>query len=237
MNNKMIFILGSTSYQNESLAYYLEHERGIECQILPPDCEIVSKSAETNWESRLFLLDCSDMGVERYFTHPQLGADRLPFQHPVSIFNARRDSGIEEKALLTGVKGIFYKEMPLGVFIDAILEILDGGTWFPEDMMVKWISRQRRRVIVPVKDKLFLSSREVEILGKLCGGLTNDEIAEELCISLYTVKTHLQNIYRKIKVNNRTQAIIWSAKNLVRNQVDLSWLGDTHVERTAVGNH
>jgi DNA-binding NarL/FixJ family response regulator len=175
--------------------------------------------------------------VERYFTHPQSGEGRPPFQYPVLIYNARRDSGIEEKALQSGVKGVFYDGISLDRFIDGILEILDGGYWFPDDIMAKLISRQRQRVIVPVKEKSFLSSREVEILEKLAGGLTNDEIGEELHISLCTVKTHLQNIYRKIKVNSRTQAIIWSAKNLAKNQIDLSWLGKTHVERKAAGNH
>ena len=174
--------------------------------------------------------------MERYFTHPESGAHQPPFQQSVSIFNASRDSGIEEKALQIGVRGIFYEGTPLGVLINGLLEILDGGHWFPHDMMVKLISRQRRRVIVRVKEKPFLSSREVEILEKLATGLTNDEIAEELHISHCTVKTHLQNIYRKIKVNSRTQAIVWSAKNLARNPIDLSWLGETHVERKVACN-
>jgi LuxR family transcriptional regulator of csgAB operon len=237
MSGKEIFILGSQNYKNEILAHYLEHERGIRCRILPPDGALVSGSADTNAEAALFLIDCSETGVERYFLHLQLDGDRPPFQHPVSIFNARRDSGIEEKALQTGVKGIFYEGLPLEVFIEGILEILNGGIWFPEDLIVRWISSHRRRVILHIKEKPFLSSREVEIIGKLAEGLTNDEIAEQLHISLFTVKTHLQNIYRKIKVTKRTQAILWVSKNLARNQVDLSWLGETDVERKAVSHH
>jgi len=237
MNNKAIFILGSRNYQNEILAHYLEHERGIKCRILPPDCELVSGSVETNGESPLFLIDCSETGVERYFTNPRLDGGRPSFRHPVSIFNARRDIGIEDKALQAGVKGIFYEGLPLEVFIEGILEILNGGIWYPEDLMVRWISSHRRHVILPAKEKPFLSSREVEIIGKLSGGLTNDEIADHLHISLFTVKTHLQNIYRKIKVTNRMQAIIWASKNLAGPQIDLSWLGERDVERKAVGHH
>lgn len=237
MTHREIFILGSQNFQNQILAHYLEHERGIPCRILPPGCEPVSACAETNGGSPLFLIDCSEAGVERYFMHPQPDGDRPPFRHPVSIFNARRDSGIDEKALQIGVRGIFYEGLPLEVFIEGILEVLNGGTWFPEDLMAKWISSHRKQVILPAKEKPFLSSREIEIIGKLAMGLTNDELAEHLHISLFTVKTHLQNIYRKIKVSNRMQAVIWASKHLAGNRVDLSWLGERDVERKAVGHH
>ena len=51
-----------------------------------------------------------------------------------------------------------------------------------------------------------LSAREHEILGTLCRGSTNSDIAEALEISLFTVKNHLKRIFRKIGVSNRTQA-------------------------------
>lgn len=93
MSGKEIIILGSQNYQNEILAYYLEHEKGIECRILPPDCGLATGHSGANRGSRLFLIDCSKADVARYFMHPPLDGDRPAFQHPVSIFNTRRDSG------------------------------------------------------------------------------------------------------------------------------------------------
>lgn len=237
MKGKEILILGSPNYQNQILANYLEREKGIRCRILPPDCDLVEKGVETSGRSPLFLIDCSESGVERYFLRSRPGGSRSSFQHPVSIFNARRDSGIEDQALQSGVKGIFYEELPLEVFIEGLLEILEGGIWFPEDLMARWISRHRKRVLLPAREKPFLSSREVEIIGALSEGLTNDEIAERLHISLHTVKTHLQNVYRKINVTNRMQAILWASRNLADSRVDLSWLGEKDVERKAAGHH
>lgn len=52
-----------------------------------------------------------------------------------------------------------------------------------------------------------LSDREIEVLKLLERGLSNQQIAEELFISTNTVKAHLKNIYGKLGVNNRVQAI------------------------------
>jgi len=53
-----------------------------------------------------------------------------------------------------------------------------------------------------------LTARENEILGLLAEGMTNPQIAEDLVIGAGTVKTHTLNIYRKLDVANRTQAIV-----------------------------
>ncbi len=52
-----------------------------------------------------------------------------------------------------------------------------------------------------------LSEREIEVLERMAEGLTYQEIAEELCISPHTVKTHSRNIYAKLDVGNRTLAV------------------------------
>jgi LuxR family maltose regulon positive regulatory protein len=52
-----------------------------------------------------------------------------------------------------------------------------------------------------------LSEREIEVLQLIAEGLTNPEIAARLILSLYTVKSHTRNIYGKLDVNNRTQAV------------------------------
>ena len=52
-----------------------------------------------------------------------------------------------------------------------------------------------------------LSDREVEVLNLIAKGSTNQEIAQELILSLYTVKSHARNIYSKLGVKNRTEAV------------------------------
>lgn len=52
-----------------------------------------------------------------------------------------------------------------------------------------------------------LSGRELEVLLNIANGLTNQEIADKLFVSLNTIKTHTTNIYSKLGVKNRTQAV------------------------------
>jgi LuxR family maltose regulon positive regulatory protein len=66
----------------------------------------------------------------------------------------------------------------------------------------------------PISDELLdpLSDREYEVLNLLVAGLTNPEIADQLVISVGTVKTHVHNIYSKLDVRNRAEAISRAAK-------------------------
>lgn len=57
------------------------------------------------------------------------------------------------------------------------------------------------------KPESLLSERELEVLTVLSSGLSNKEIAERLCISIATVKTHMIKIYAKLEVSNRTEAV------------------------------
>jgi len=64
-----------------------------------------------------------------------------------------------------------------------------------------------------IETKHILSEREIDVLMEIMKGASNKEIAECLCISLATVKSHIINIYSKFQVNNRVAAIE-TAKNL-----------------------
>jgi NarL family two-component system response regulator LiaR len=56
-------------------------------------------------------------------------------------------------------------------------------------------------------EKLKISKRELEVLELIATGLSNQEIADKMFVSLNTVKTHLSNLFLKLEVNRRTQAI------------------------------
>jgi DNA-binding NarL/FixJ family response regulator len=58
-----------------------------------------------------------------------------------------------------------------------------------------------------------VTPREEQVLRHVALGLSNDEIARSLQISVETVKEHVQNLLRKLAVNDRTQAAVWAVKS------------------------
>lgn len=56
---------------------------------------------------------------------------------------------------------------------------------------------------------LRLSPRETEVLGLIAGGLSNEQIADHLYLSINSIKTHARNLFRKLGVGGRTQAAVW----------------------------
>ena len=63
-----------------------------------------------------------------------------------------------------------------------------------------------------------LSKREVQVLALMSTGMLNKEIAEQLDISLDTVKKHTKNIYAKLNLRNRTEAVGYILKSKVNNK-------------------
>ena len=61
-------------------------------------------------------------------------------------------------------------------------------------------------------DGIPLTNRELQVLRHVALGLSNREIGQSLGISIETVKEHVQNILRKLDVNDRTQAAVWAVR-------------------------
>jgi DNA-binding NarL/FixJ family response regulator len=64
----------------------------------------------------------------------------------------------------------------------------------------------------PRSEETSLTHREVQVLKHVALGLSNKEIAQSLDISVETVKEHVQNLLRKLGLNDRTQAAVWAVK-------------------------
>ena len=118
------------------------------------------------------------------------------------------------RAIQAGATGYVLKERDDVEVALAIRSILRGGA--PIDPFVareilKQISIPTISVTVeqnrPAADQETLTQREQEILSLVAQGLSNREIAEQLCVSRYTVESHIKHIYRKLSVSKRTKAV------------------------------
>jgi LuxR family maltose regulon positive regulatory protein len=107
-----------------------------------------------------------------------------------------------------GYLRIFVDEGP--PIAELLEKVLDTKTAVPRAYMKKLLSAFRLNKLAIEDDALVenLSERELYVLRLIAAGLSNKKIMEELFLSLSTVKTHIRNIYSKLNVHSRTEAII-----------------------------
>ena len=214
LTNKQIYVVGPRRFQNELIAKFLEQETGAKCV---PKLSIQHISVTNNKKvgtQRQVLWDCLGKDLETLVVEIESYGKRLLAQDLVTFFNVPQGLGIEERTVMLGVRGFFYEHDSLDVFLKGIRAIFDGELWLPRKIMMKCILKNKSREPFPNGYRIPLTQRENEILAIVAVGATNEEIADRLCISPHTVKTHLYNIFKKISVPNRLQAALWAAKNL-----------------------
>lgn len=110
-------------------------------------------------------------------------------------------------ALKSGADGYILKNSSIEVMMASIKELFEGGSPMSPFIARKVISYMR---IENSNDQLVnsLTKREYEILSLLAQGFQYKEVANQLSVSLETIKKHVQNIYKKLHVQNRTEAIL-----------------------------
>jgi DNA-binding NarL/FixJ family response regulator len=122
----------------------------------------------------------------------------------VLLLTAFADGESIQAALQHGAEGFALKTESPTQTIEAIRQVAQGRLVFPRTAQ-RWMSLYRQ----PADTGPDLSQRELEVLDKLAKGLPNAEIASELAVSENTVRFHLKNIYEKLNVTNRTEAVAW----------------------------
>ena len=103
-------------------------------------------------------------------------------------------------AILLGVRGIVPKDVSPNLIVQCIREVHAGRLW-----LGKGTTTLTERLQVAEPEGGPLTPREVEIVRHVCAGLKNKQIAERLHIGEGTVKTHLHQIYDKLKLRGRLQ--------------------------------
>jgi DNA-binding NarL/FixJ family response regulator len=122
----------------------------------------------------------------------------------VLVLSAFSDGDTLQAALEAEADGFALKTEPPQQVIAAIRQVYNGQLVFPQAAR-RWLRTRRQPPATTSADEL--SEREAAVLALVAQGLTNTQIAQRLSISDNTVKFHLQNIYSKLGVTNRTEAV------------------------------
>lgn len=125
------------------------------------------------------------------------------------------------QAMQSGADGYVFKSQVSEQLLDAIASIMQNQIYLPPEVATGFFRRfQKTQASLPshIGQPCNLSERENDVLYWLVQGASNEEVAKQLYISVATVKAHLTNIFLKLQVTSRTQAIVAAIKmNLVQS--------------------
>ncbi len=142
---------------------------------------------------------------------------QIKAQHPeisVLIFSAYDDDQFVFSLVEAGAAGYLLKSIRGRELVNAVRSVYAG-----ESVLHPTIARKVLNRFAPTADKPqqqllldVLTQREIEVLKLATRGLSNQDIADELCLSLRTVQAHLGHIFNKLKVSSRTEAVVHALK-------------------------
>jgi DNA-binding NarL/FixJ family response regulator len=149
------------------------------------------------------------------------GLDILPelknLQTPpkVLVLTGARDPEVHQLCVRLGAKGLVQKESASETLVKAIEKVYAGEIWFDRNMMSSLLNnvlnQKNSKLDDPEAMKMaLLTEREREVVGLVCLGLKNKQIAERLFISDTTVRHHLTSIFSKLEVSDRLELVIYS---------------------------
>lgn len=149
----------------------------------------------------LVLLDLQLADSSGFDTLVRIGGARPGL--PVAIVSATENPEAYRKALSLGAVGYLPKSLPLDTLGAALARLISGESWFPDEL-----EDTSETEDTPAARLATLTPAQRRVLSGLSEGLLNKQIAYEMDISEATVKAHMTAIFRKLGVNNRTQALL-----------------------------
>jgi two-component system nitrate/nitrite response regulator NarL len=131
------------------------------------------------------------------------------------FLSARDDSRTVYRAISFGADAYLPKSSTAAEIVDVVLAVARGETVISPSLQfgLAWEIRLRR----PTDDRPILSTRELEVLRLAADGLSAVEIGQRLHLSKTTVRTHLQHVYEKLGVGDRTAAVAQALRSGLLN--------------------
>jgi DNA-binding NarL/FixJ family response regulator len=182
----------------EGYAFLIGNTSGYKIAGTYPSVEDALKKIEGD-DPDVILLDVELPGISGVESLPKL-KKLLPETH-ILILTVYEQEALIFKALGNGAAGYLTKNTQPEKIIAAIHEVMDGGGPMSANIARMVISSFKRNESSP------LTRRETEILEQIATGKSRKRIADELFIDLETVKSHIKNIYHKLDVHSKADAI------------------------------
>jgi DNA-binding NarL/FixJ family response regulator len=132
----------------------------------------------------------------------------------ILILSAYKDADLVMGLLREGARGYLLKEESMNTIARAIRDVMDGKKIFSTDIieLLQQAALGDKETTDEKRAMATLTEREREVLALMVKGMNNAAIAKQLYISERTVKYHIGNIYGKLGVENRTEAVLLALK-------------------------
>ena len=174
-----------------------------------PDLQVVGQAREEDSigmllkkeKPQVLLLDYEGLGPSSEAMIPRLR--RAAPATRILVLATRSSDETVERVLRVGAAGLFGKQLSLATLVQAIRAVAAGELWANRRVTAQAIERLADDSGRDSGSSRNLTGRESEIAEAVARGLRNKEIARRLDISEKTVKSHLNNIFRKLQVDNR----------------------------------
>jgi len=131
--------------------------------------------------------------------------ERFPDIKVVMLTSSESDSHLY-RAVELGASGYLLKNLDASQLFESLGRVMKGEAAMTPEMASRLLKGIARRSTDPTRGEEALTGRELTVLRMVAVGQSNSEIAEQLCISVHTVKTHIRSILDKLRLENRTQA-------------------------------
>jgi DNA-binding NarL/FixJ family response regulator len=122
----------------------------------------------------------------------------------VVMLTGSGDSDTVARAIEAGVSGFLVKSQSIGRVVDAVRRVHDGEALFSHGMLRQAVERMGQP---RAGDNYGLTDRELEVLQLLATGLSTDDIAGKLVVSIHTVRNHIRNLLAKLGAHSRVEAV------------------------------
>ena len=140
-----------------------------------------------------------DLQMER---HTLADIETLARRVPIVVLTASEVPADAVTAIRRGARAVVFKRFAVETLMDAIRTVAANQVWLPSSLQTHMATELRR------PSTSLLSPREEEVVRYVALGLRNAEVAAKLSISEQTVKTHLNNIFRKLAVRDRVELVL-----------------------------
>jgi len=212
MDKICVFLIEDNSLLREGILALIQHNKYIELVACSNDEDIIRKAKEL--VPRIVLIDMSLKDQDSLQFISTIRAELPDTRIIIMGFIPTQTDVIDY--VKAGVSGFILKNASFDEFVDTIRTVADGHKVLPPAMTGSLFSQIAEYAIKSgksIKDEsIRMTNRELEIIALIGEGLTNKEIAQQLHIATYTVKSHVHNILEKLALRSRLQIAAYALK-------------------------